>query len=41
VSLHDHPILWGLGKLGYKNNTEYVIINKHKRFKLEELEHIK
>ena len=41
VSLHDHPIIWGMGKLGYKNNTEYVIINKHKRFRLEELEHIK
>jgi len=41
VSLHDHPIMWGLGKLGYKNNTEYVIINKHKRFKLEDLENIK
>lgn len=41
VSLHDHPILWGMGKLGYKNNTEYVIINKHKRFKLEDLEHVK
>jgi len=41
VSLHDHPIIWGMGKLGYKNNTEYVIINKHKRFRLEDLEHIK
>jgi len=37
VSLHDKPILWGVGKLGYKNNTEYVKVDKHKRFKLQEL----
>ena len=41
VSLHDHPIIWGTGKLGYKNNTEYVTVYKHKRMKLEEVEHIK
>jgi DNA polymerase III alpha subunit len=41
VSLHDHPIVWGTGKLGYKNNTEYVTVYKHKRMKLEEMEHIK
>ena len=41
ISLHESPIIWGLGKLGYKNNTEYVIINKHKQFKYEDLEHIK
>jgi len=41
ISFHDYPIVWGTGKLGYKNNSEYVIINKHKKFKLEELEHIK
>jgi len=37
ISLHDHPIIWGLGKLGYKNNTEYVTVYKHKRIKLQEL----
>ncbi len=37
VSLHDHPIIWGVGKLGYKNNTEYVTVYKSKRFKLQEL----
>jgi len=37
ISLHDHPIVWGTGKLGYKNNTEYVTVYKHKRFKLQEL----
>ena len=41
ISLHESPIIWGLGKLGYKNNTEYVIINRHKQFKYEDLEHIK
>jgi DNA polymerase III alpha subunit len=40
VSLHDHPIIWGVGKLGYKNNTEYVTVYKHKRLKLEEVEHL-
>lgn len=37
VSLHDHPIVWGMGKLGYKNNTEYVTVYKSKKFKLQEL----
>ena len=37
VSLHEHPIIWGTGKLGYKNNTEYVTVYKHKRIKLQEL----
>lgn len=36
ISLHDHPIIWGTGKLGYKNNTEYVTVYKHQRFKLQE-----
>lgn len=40
VSFHDHPILWGKGKLGYKNNTEYVTVNKHKKLKLQEVAHI-
>lgn len=40
ISLHDHPIIWGYGKLGYKNNTEYVTVYKHKKLKLEEVEHI-
>ena len=37
ISLHEHPIIWGVGKLGYKNNTEYVTVKKHKRFKLKDL----
>ena len=37
ISLHEHPIIWGVGKLGYKNNTEYVTVKKHKRFKLRDL----
>jgi hypothetical protein len=37
VSFHDQPILWGVGKLGYKNNSEYVTVNKHKRYKLKDL----
>lgn len=37
VSFHDQPILWGVGKLGYKNNSEYVMIRKHKRFKLQDI----
>jgi len=40
VSFHDYPILWGTGKLGYKNNTEYVTVSKHKRFKLKDIAHI-
>ena len=39
ISFHDQPIIWGVGKLGYKNSTEYVTVNKHKRFKLRELIH--
>jgi DNA polymerase III alpha subunit len=37
ISFHDQPILWGVGKLGYKNNTEYVIVSKHKRYNLKDL----
>ena len=40
ISFHEHPILWGTGKLGYKNNSEYVTVYKHKRMKLEEVEHL-
>lgn len=40
ISFHDHPILWGWGKLGYKDNSEYVTVKKHKRLKLEEIAHI-
>jgi DNA polymerase III alpha subunit len=41
VSLHEHPIIWGTGKLGYKNNTEYVTVQKSKRLKLSDIKHIK
>ena len=40
VSFHDRPILWGVGKLGYKNASEYVTVHKHKRLHLQEVEHI-
>lgn len=40
VSFHDHPVIWGTGKLGYKNNTEYVTVYKHKKFKLKDIVHI-
>lgn len=41
ISFQDHPILWGMGKLGYKNNSEYVTVYKHKKLNLKEVEHIK
>jgi hypothetical protein len=40
TSFHDHPVLWGMGKLGYKNNTEYVTLYKHKKLKLSEIKHL-
>jgi DNA polymerase III alpha subunit len=40
ISFHDYPVLWGSGKLGYKNNTEYVTVVKHKRLKLQDIRHI-
>lgn len=40
ASFHDKPILWGMGKLGYKNNSEYVTVYKHKKLHLKEVEHI-
>jgi error-prone DNA polymerase len=40
VSFHEHPILWGTGKLDYKNNTEYVTVKKHKKLRLKDIEHI-
>jgi DNA polymerase-3 subunit alpha len=40
TSFHEHQILWGMGKLGYKNNTEYVTIYKHKKLKLSEIKHL-
>ncbi len=41
ISFHDHPILWGMGKLGYKNNSEYVTVYKHKKLNLKEVEHVR
>lgn len=37
VSFSDQPVLWGTGKLGYKNNSEYVTVSKHKKLKLLDL----
>jgi len=39
ASFHDQPILWGQGKLGYKNNSEYVTVYKHKKLDLTDIEH--
>jgi hypothetical protein len=33
--------LWGKGKLGYKNNTEYVTVYNHKKFNLDQVRHVK
>ncbi len=40
ISFHEHPILWGTGKLGYKNNSEYVTVYKHKKFNLAQVQHV-
>ena len=40
ISFSEHPILWGRGKLGYKNNTECVTLYTHKKLKLKDIEHI-
>lgn len=37
ISFHDHPILVGVGRLDYKNNTECVKIKSHRRLKIEDL----
>ncbi len=37
ISFGEQPVLWGVGKLGYRSNTEYVTVSKHKRFKLGDL----
>jgi error-prone DNA polymerase len=41
ASFHEQPVLWGSGKLGYKNNSEYVTVYKSKKFKLSDIAHIK
>jgi hypothetical protein len=40
MSFQDKPILWGMGKLGYNNNSEYVTVHKHKKFDLQQVKHI-
>ena len=40
VSFSDKPILWGKGRLGYKNSSEYVTVYQHKKLHLKEIEHI-
>jgi DNA polymerase III alpha subunit len=40
TSFHEYPLLWGIGKLGYKNNTEYVTIHKHKKLQLKDIKHL-
>lgn len=41
IGFSDSPILWGMGKLGYKDNSEYVTLYKHKKLSLQEIEHVK
>jgi DNA polymerase-3 subunit alpha len=41
MSFQDQPILWGVGQLGYRNNTEYVTVKKHKRLRLKDVQHVK
>lgn len=40
VSFHDHPILWGTGRLDYTNRSECVKVYKSKRLTLKEIAHI-
>jgi DNA polymerase III alpha subunit len=40
ASFHEQPILWGMGKLGYKNNSEYVTVYKSKKLNLKDIAHI-
>ena len=40
TNFHEQPILWGTGKLGYKNNSEYVTVYRSKRLKLNEIAHL-
>ena len=39
-SFSDQPILWGVGKLDYKNRSEYVTVYKSKRLSLKDIQHI-
>jgi len=39
-SFRDKQLLWGRGKLGYKNNSEYVSVYKYKKLALKEVEHL-
>lgn len=40
ISFHEEPIIWGMGKLGYKNNSEYVTVNKFKKINLKDIQHL-
>lgn len=40
ISFHDHPIIWGKGKLDYTNRSECVKVYKSKRFDIKDIEHI-
>jgi DNA polymerase III alpha subunit len=40
TGFQDHPILWGKGKLGYKDNSEYVTIYRHKKLRLSDIQHL-
>jgi len=36
IGLHEHTVITGVGRLDYKNNTEYVKVYRHRRHRLEE-----
>jgi len=40
ISFHDHPIVWGKGRLDYTNRSECVKVYKSKHMTLKEIEHI-
>jgi len=40
ASFHDHPILWGRGRLDYTNRSECVKVQTSKRLTFREISHI-
>jgi DNA polymerase III alpha subunit len=40
ASFHDHPILWGRGRLDYTNRSECVKVYTSKRLTIKEISHV-
>jgi DNA polymerase III alpha subunit len=40
ASFHDHPILWGRGRLDYTNRSECVKVHTSKRLTIKEISHV-